>query len=456
MGRPKKSAEKIISETPAFDMETEEPLLAQQRHRIVTEYVKTVPVNDDDDDDDNDNDDLIDNDGKAETSPPTPEDPMEVLLREIGASQSNWTLVVDRLPNYQRDGASHARVRFIRCGTFQLTPEILQGEAYIEEIQTRWARPGKANDFRLCVRRDGRIHSHLPVLTLEPPEPDVLAKAIANEQPPFNFTHQPDNSLDAFLKQAEKFAKLRAVLGWDPPAQQTAQQNITQQPLTTEAALLHLVSSDESLMEKAVNGLSKLFRRTDDGAREIGLIDIAFEAIKNNTLPQLVREFRAMIRDGGQSNGPPQTPAPALPQQNVLDAASQGSQPDQGGHNAHTQTQPQSPPSNAQTSDPLPPHIQLLNFAISSCANNAPIKATAQWIDSFESLNPGVRPYTEMFLTMTPAEALQWLAQAAPQTQPITNAPHVHKWVAELQQALSEEGGSDELDGSAERVAGDR
>jgi hypothetical protein len=458
MARSKKSSEKIISEASALDVEGEEPLLAQQRHRIVTEYVKTVPVNDDVDGDD----DTIDDDDKAESSDPATDDPIEKLLREIGASHSNWTLVVDRLPNYHRDGMSGSRVKFIRCGVFALTPDMLQGEAYIEEIQTRWARPGKPNDFRLCVRRDGKIYAYLPVLTLEPPEPEVLAKVMANEQTQVNFIQQPpDNSLDAFLKQAEKFAKLRSVLGWEPPAQQAAQQNPAQQPLTTEAALLHLVSSDESLMEKAVNGLSKLFRRTEDGAREVGLLDIAFEAIKQNTLPQLVREFRAMLRDGAQLNGQTQTPASALPQ---------GAGPDHQGNQlwagAQTQGQPQGAPGDGQTSsagipadnnrgDSLPPHIQLLNFAIHSCANNAAIDATADWIDSFVYINPNMGPFINAFLTMTPTEALEWLVKAAPQAQPIVAAPHAQRWVEALQTALREEEGTNESEGSAGRVAGD-
>ena len=448
MGRPKKSEAKIISESSALDIEGDEPVVAQQRHRIVTEYVKTVPVEDDDNNDDDDGD-------NAEVIEPLPDDPIEKLLREIGASTSNWMLVVDRLPNYQRDGMSHSRVKFVRCGMFALTPELLQGEAYIEEIQTRWARPNKSNDFRLCVRRDSRIYAYLPVLTLEPPDPEVLAKVTANETPQFNFNlPQSENSFDSFIRQAEKMARLRDAMGWGAPAQQPQQQNPAQQPLTTEAALLHLVAADESVMEKITSGLSRLFRRAEGGAREIGLIDIAFEAIKNNTLPQLVREFRQMMFEGAQLNGQPQMASPAVPVQ------SQAELLDPRGH-AGAEIQPQSAPhlqpsvnggmdasGTRPTATPPqpPPEIQLLNFAVGACAQQMPIAGAVAWINSFEDRNPGVASFIEMFLAMNPEEALQWLVAAIPQAQPIAAAPHAKQWIADLQIGLR--GMEEDNDGS--------
>jgi hypothetical protein len=451
MGRPRKTAEKKVEGSAALEFEPDAPV-AHQKHRIVTEFVKTVPVeelNTDTDEGD------LDEDINGETAAEAIEDPIEALLREIGASQSNWLLVVDRLPNYSKDGNWSPRAKWVRCGTIPLTPDLLVGESYVEEIQTRWARPGKPNDFRLCVRRDNKIFAYLPVLTLEPPEPEVLAKIAANEQPhQFNFQlPQQDNSLDSFLKQAEKLAKLKAVLGWGEPAQQ-AQQNPAAQPLTTEAALLHIVSADESLLEKAVGGLSKLFRRGVDEAREVGLMDIAFEAIKNNTLPQLVREFRAMMVEGAQLNGQAQI----HPQNIPMD-------PSGGMANAHGQGVTQGPPGIRPPSDAgagiglaqpgspadrpagsgVPPEIQLLQFAITACAQQMPIAAAVTWINSHEDAHPGINRFIDMFLAMTPEEALQWFAAAVPQAQPLANAPHAKQWIADLQAGLR----GDEPDGSS-------
>lgn len=437
MGRPKKSEAKIISESSALDIEGDEPVVAQQRHRIVTEYVKTVPVEDDDNNDDDDDGD------NAEVSEPLPDDPIEKLLREIGASTSNWMLVVDRLPNYQRDGMSHSRVKFVRCGMFALTPELLQGEAYIEEIQTRWARPNKPNDFRLCVRRDSRIYAYLPVLTLEPPDPEVLAKVTANETPQFNFNlPQSENSFDSFIRQAEKMARLRDAMGWGAPAQQPQQQNPAQQPLTTEAALLHLVAADDSVMEKITNGLSRLFRRAEGGAREIGLIDIAFEAIKNNTLPQLVREFRQMMIEGAQLNGQTQMGAPSISHSPV----ERPQQPDIPHLGKETSSYVPEGQGGLPAQQPSPPEIQLLNFAVGACAQQMPIAGAVAWINSFEDRNPSVASFIEMFLAMNPEEALQWLVAAIPQAQPIAAAPHAKQWIADLQIGLR--GMEEDNDGS--------
>jgi hypothetical protein len=64
-------------------------------------------------------------------------------------------------------------------------------------------------------------------------------------------------------------------------------------------------------------------------------------------------------------------------------------------------------------------------------------------------------PFINAFLTMTPAEALEWLVKAAPQAQAIAAAPHAQRWVEALQTALREEEGTNESEGSAGRVAGD-
>lgn len=461
----KRQKKKIFVGPEADDLSAEigsAPATARQTHKIVTMFEKDVPIeeaeglNVEDEPEDDD------------TEPEEEEslDPIQQMLADLNVSEHShsWTMIVERLPNYEKDGRYDVQAKRINCGTRPVSPD------FVEDVRREFARPYKPNHFRITIKRDGKIFSHWPeVLSLEPPPYDEIAafeaRAVATAPPAITINNpgQPQ-SFKQMLDQFKQFAELRNVFFPELAhlAQQPTSASAQSQPLTTEAALLHLVSADQSLMEKAVSGLSRLFRKAEDGARDIGLMDIAFEAIKNNTLPQLVREFREMMREGAQLNGQPQTPAPALPQ---------GSGPDHQGNQfragAETQAQPQSAPSDGQApsdrvpadnnqSDAVPLHIQLLNFAVHSCANNAPIAATAQWIDSFEALNPGVAPYTEMFLAMTPSQALQWLAQAAPQTQPVTNAPHAQRWVAELQKALREEGGSDEPDGVAEGITGDR
>jgi hypothetical protein len=48
-------------------------------------------------------------------------------------------------------------------------------EDFIEEIRREFARPGKVNNFRVTIKRDGKIFAHWPdVICLEPPAPDEL------------------------------------------------------------------------------------------------------------------------------------------------------------------------------------------------------------------------------------------------------------------------------------------
>lgn len=446
--RPKK---KNFEDPDSIALSEESPATAQQVHRIVTTFKKDVPIDEAEaltvEDEAEEDEELED-----ESVP----DPVQEMLGDLNVSphSHSWTMIVERLPEYEKNGRSDLNAKRVNCGTRPVTLD------FIEDIRREFARPYKPNHFRITFKRDGKIRAHWPgALSLEPPPYDEIAQFEAKAQaaaPPaitINNPGQPQ-SFKQMLDQFKQLAELRTVLF--PELAQLTQQSAQAstpaqtQPLTTESALLHLVSADESLMEKAVNGLSRLFRRTEDGAREVGFLDLAFEAIKQNTLPQLMREFRAMMKEGAQINGQPQTSTPAPPQ-----SAPPENQGNQMGALPHTQTQPQGVPSNDQGIS-FPPHIQLLNHVIESFAKDEPIETTAEWITSFEKIYPGVTPYIEMFLAMAPDQALAWLAQAAPQTQPITAAPHAQAWVMNLQNALSEDGGPDEPNGSMEGAAGDR
>lgn len=440
------------SEDPdLITLSEESPATAQQVHRIVTTFKKDVPIDDvealsvEDETEDEDEEDLEDD------SVP---DPVQEMLGDLNVSphSHSWTMIVERLPEYEKNGRSDQNAKRVNCGTRPVTLD------FVEDIRREFARPYKPNNFRITFKRDGKIRAHWPgALSLEPPPYDEIAQFEAKAQaaaPPaitINNSGQPQ-SFKQMVDQMKQLAELRTVLFPELAQLSTTQASTPAQtqPLTTESALLHLVSADESMMEKAVNGLSRLFRKAEGAAHEIGFMEIAFEAIKNNTLPQLMREFRAMMRDGAQiSNG--QTPAstPTLPESPKVDHPE--AQPRAITDN---QTQPQGAPSNGPGVS-FPPHIQLLNHVIESFDKEEAVETTADWISAFEKIYPGVTPFIELFLAQSPEAALQWLAQAAPQTQPITAAPNAQAWVTALQNALNE-GGPDEPDGSMEGTAGDR
>jgi hypothetical protein len=438
-GRPpkKKSAELEFIDAPA-----DPPATAQQVHRIVTTFQKNVPIEEALAEDD----DSTLEDEEPETEEEGPLDPIQQMLADlnVGEHSHSWTMIVERLPNYEKDGRYDVMAKRINCGTRPVTPD------FVEDIRREFARPYKPNHFRLTIKRDGKIYAHWPeALSLEPPPYDEIAAYEAKAQaaaPPaitINNPGQPQ-SFKQVLDQFKQLAELRAVLFPDL-AQQTQQQQSAPaqaQQLTTEAALLHLVSADESLMDKVTSGLSRLIRRAEDGAREIGLMDIAFEAIKNNTLPQLVREFRAMMVEGAQLNGQAQMVQTPMPTHHNAQPAALASQNTDGqrpavGRTPNQATQEAMPVHPAQPGQvAIPPEIQILNFAVTACAQQAPIAGAVAWVNGFEDRNPSVANFIEMFLAITPDEALQWLTMAIPQAQPIATAPHAKQWIADLQTGL--------------------
>lgn len=420
--RAKKEVEKNSPAVEALEFEEETPI-ATQRHRIVTEYTKTIPVEDEERDE-------IEEIEPAEPAVEAELDPIEALLREIGASPSTWTLVIDRLPNYQKDGAFHTRVKYSRCGTLPLTEDSLRGEGYIEEIQTRWARPGRANDFRLLVRKDNRIYCYLPVLSIEPPDPEVIAKQTAIESPQINFQMpQGENSFDSFIKQAEKMARLREAMGWIAP--QTVQNSAaSNEPLTTERALLHLIAQDGDVIESFTSKLKGVLRK-GDGAREISWMDLVFEAIKSDALPKMIREAKNLITEAN-SNGQAQMGATQIPftQNQQADIPTAQVPNDQ----ATTPRAANGAPGVA------PPAIELLQFTVTACIQRLDVKEAARRVLSFESLNPEVTPYLNAFSEMPAEAAVQWIAASVPQAASIAQMPHAKQWTEELQKALFAEG----------------
>lgn len=417
---------------------TAAPGTAQQVHKIVTTFKKEVPIEEAEGLTESDEIDLEDSEEEEEE----PLDPIQQMLADLNVSEHahSWTMVVERLPNYEKDGRTDVMSKRVNCGTRPVTPD------FIEDIRREFARPYKPNHFRITIKRNGKIFSHWPeALSLEPPPYDEIAafeaKAAASTPPAITINNpgQPQ-SFKQVIDQIKQLADLRTALFPEltNQSQQTAQAAAPAQPLTTEAALLHLASQDESLIEKATSAISRIFRKAEGGAREIGFIDIVYSAIQNNTIPQIVREFRAMMVEGAALNGQHPQPQPSMPT-----APGAGSAP------VHTPPGAPAGLNNLQPiSNQIPPHIELLNFAINACMRNAPITETADWIDSFHEIRPQVLPFIEAFLKMSPDEALQWLAMSVDGGERLAQAPHARQWIEALQKEIQQGEPDHETNGS--------
>lgn len=407
-----KKAEEITDEAPVIVEEETAPVV-KEHHRVVRTWESKKPL-------------TYDNEGPFEVEETgeeeeietivEPVDPIARLLHEIGASRSSWAMHVSRLPKYGRDERTDPKSR-VFVGTLTIPDATYLEEAkYIEDIQARFAKGTETNHFLCCVRRDNRNYSYLPVISVEPPDPFTAAKAqIENPSAPINIFQTPQaDGFDQFVKQAKRFAELRDLLF--PQAMlekmQPPQQN--NEALTTERALMHLVSQDQSMLD----GLIGRMLKPAGGSKEISFMELAFEAIRNDTLPKMIREAKALLLETKSMQIPDQPPLSPPAPIGAMNAP------------APMPAAPTPPPAN------MPPEIQLLNFAVQAHVQGWPAKAAADWIIEFEERNQSVAPYVSAFLGMESSQVLNWLTQTIPQAAHLADSPQAAEWISALQAEL--------------------
>ena len=413
MRRRSERDEKKVEKEPEIMGQT-----AVQHVVVTTKYNKEVPIDElnpvlpmgEEDEDDEDE--------VSQAATAEDDDPLAALLREMGASSTDWSLLVHRLVNYEKDYRYDPRAKMAFCGRIDLTVESLESLGYQEEIQRRWAREGKSNHFRLQIKRGNRIFGYLPVLSLEAADPEVVQKQALAEPPASPAqTAAPGLDFSAFIKQAKQFAELRELFAPGSSSAPATQPAPAAGALTTESALLHLVATDSGTIETVTDKIRGLLFRAENGARETGVIDLVLAAIQNDTLPKMIREAKSLLTE--VQGAPAIAPAIPLPQQ-----------------------QPQTPPSSQlmQTT----PEFTLLQFAVGSLAAQTPPAAAATWVIDFEEQNPRVTPYLNFFLQMAPADALTWLAQSVPEAAGVAQLPHATAWIEALQNELKKGEDDDE------------
>lgn len=416
-----RKAEELAIEAQAPIEEEAQPVV-KETHRVVRTWEARKPLAEDDDEE-------YEIEESAEEIESVSEftDPIARLLHEIGASRSSWAMHVSRLPKYGRDERIDPKSR-VFVGTLTIPDATYLEEAkYIEDIQARFAKGTETNHFLCCVRRDNRNYSYLPVVSVEPPDPLTAAKQqVENPGAPINYFTMPsaDDGFKRFVQQAKQFAELRDLLfpqamleKIQPPAQSNEQ-------LTTERALMHLVSQDQGMLDGIITKMLK----PAGGQRETSWMELAFEAIKNDTLPKMIREAKSLLLETRAGVMPPQPDLLQSP--GALNAPASAPAP--------MPAAPSTPPP-APSIQNLPPEVQLLNFAVQAHVQGWPAKAAADWISEFEEQNPSVQPYVTGFLSMDSIQALQWLTSTIPQAAHLAESAKAAEWIADLQAALKPE-----------------
>lgn len=401
---------KILQSVDAGPAEPEEKPIAQQTHRIVTTYKKAIPLEEAEaelePEDQEEEPELIEPEPPAMTEPAY-SDPISQMLDDLQIERRShsWTMIIERLPNYEKDGRHDVQSKRVNCGTRPMSTD------FVEDIRREFARPGKPNHFRLTIKRDNRIFAHWPeVISLEPPPLEEIAEYEAKTQtlpPVYNFTTPQQPSFKQMLDQFKQLAELKSVLFPELAANPAPLPR--PEPLTEEAALMKLITSNDDVIDRFSKQISKRLFREDAADAETSWLVILKSALDNG--PGIVRElFAGIARLKTDINGQPIEPAAA----------------------------PAPPPVNqSQEIAPPSPEIVLLSRVLQLCEMRAPADAAARWVDQYTEQTPAVAPLVEMFLAMTPQESINFLNQYFPQTAHITAAEHAPEWIAALQGALT-------------------
>ena len=384
-------------------LEPEKQVVVTERHRVVREWSENKPVDaletDDDDDDDI----------EAAVEEAVELDPIALVAQEMASSQHNWTLRVDRLPEYETTGKSGVGFRKF-CGFLPIpSAEWLRDQCYLEEIQSRWARPGECNSFAICIRKGSIIFRYLPIVSVEPAPvnslPGLNGMPVDANGSTINVYGNPQNPadlMDAFTKQFATFQKLQAAMlpPWaknlDPTAMVQSQQQVASPAAnTTEGALMTLLNADDELLNQAVGKLRKVFRG-DGAVEEKGPWDAVVALLTSPTLPETISMLAQQFRVAQPANG-----------------------------HAQPEAQPQ-----------IPLDVQAQQRLLAALTNamrlNINPEEALPAIDGFLALFPEQRQVIEQLLGAEPTQLLGALPQFFPPAAEVVGLPHAPEWVGKL------------------------
>lgn len=403
--------------------------VAIQKHVVTTRYEKRVPISTLEPADTGDEDQAFDEIEPIDPEEADSHDEAPMVEAPAGAGDAiaqmladlqiakrshSWTMVVERLPNYDRDGRYDVGAKRVNCGTRPMSPD------FVEEIRNEFARPGRANHFRVTIKRDGKIFAHWPeVISLEPPGPDEIFELEAKYAPPSPpSSGSPGPGFSDVLKQLKQFKELQQLLVPDPmPNPSTGQ-------LSEEAALLKLISSNGDVIDKMTQRIAKqLFREEDNSGPE--WVPVVKSLLDNG--PAIVQQIIVGLQQLRQT---PAAPAPAQPPSVSAPAAAAPLPPP-------VSPQPAMPPMETGPA----PELVLLGNVLRYLEVRAPIEAVVTYVDAYTEQQPQLNPLVESFLAMTPDECKTFIGQLFPQAVHILDAPHALTWLADLQKRLSTDNG---------------
>ncbi len=308
-------------------------------------------------------------------------------------SSAGYTLRIYRLPSFSKNyvrGINSTRREF--CEAVALTPDYLQ---YIKET---WG----AGSYQLELRdENNKIVRRRPVSIAAPlidRGPAAVRNAVEN---PAAAPADPFAEIERVFGLMKKFQMIGGMQNPAPPPPDE---------MTPERALLTLASANDDLVKRAADSLTGLLFRDGERPSEPSITEIIFEAVKRDTLPRMVSEIVAAFRPGAAiiNTAAPDDyatfKAPATDAAPVMIAPA--------------------------------PEMILLSEIVRLCSFQAATPAVASFVDSFISQHADIKPYVDMFISMTVPDAKSFLKTAIPAAESVLNLPHVDEWITSLQKEL--------------------
>lgn len=414
MAKAKKETENNFSSEPvqneevqveypnnSFEIVENDPPIANEHHTVVRKWTKKVAVEPE----------FEREESIIEIKPePLPVDPIEELLKEIGAtSGEKWSMTVARLPNYEKDNNCSPRARQVVVGTLPFDHD------YVETIQTRFAVAGKPNDFLVCIRRGNRIHSYLPVVQVEAPWSEQ-----SNADAPQGY-----NAIPAAVDR-DPFAEFTRVMKMIKQANEALGVNLQttappsppepEKKITTEQALMILAKEDPEEMAKVRDRIFGRNNRDDYEPREAsgGMMEALLQQIApglNAALPLFAQAAMAWAANQmTPANTSAASSAPPLP-----------------------------PPAEPMPQAPPPLEIQLSNYLLNSCQDNRDVKTVIDELKQYEAANPAAARLLDYIAGMDAEPALDFMIGFIPPAVSVKQSAHALNWMTMLQKEMSDD-----------------
>lgn len=392
--------------------------------------------------------------------------PFDVVLNDFNSRSEGGYIKVYKLPEYAKNGKASPR-NVIRefCANIPVTPD------YEQVIKETWG----GGHYQLELREeDGgfagarQITIAFPVLPQMRPmgfnggiSQNPTAVNSAQMQPIVMEPPDPGKELDAML---DRMGKIRRVFGDGAMGQVQQAQPPPSPPLTTESALLHLVSQDSEVIDQFTGSLKRLLKRGDNGAHETTWLDLVDSAIKADLIPKTLDRAKALLlevigaKNGTQTVGQ-EAHAP------IGQVSNQGGRQDLHNPSGSVQTIPQGTQSNqaigsttsgdqrqtdgnnqeaviARTLQTLlsaceayPLHLQ--NCDDQNCKQLDHFGGPAGWIMNEERAYPFLGELINLVIQLPVDQVTIWIS-SQPGLQHYTALPHWNAWITGLQKLLKD------------------